>query len=188
MAKRLVPKQYCDRCPVTKAKPATHIGIPFGFGEHKWKIDLCDQHYDMLSRDFFAWGLLAEEIEEAPTRFSSGYVADLRRAAEIREREAELAREAARYEPLGVEPPWSYDQWYFTDHAIERMNERFVDPVDVLWACVRPTFTRPASRPGDERSLVMHIRDDTKVVLDPKTQTIVTVAFVDISERKAVGL
>lgn len=201
MARHLVKVKYCDRCPVNRPKPATHKGIPFGFGENRWKIDLCDQHYDMLSRDMYVWGMLGESVEPE-VRSTYATTPELRRLAELRERQAREDREIAKagrdysvvasgstlIERLdGVDVPHGHEHWYFTQHALDRMEEREVDATDVLWACVKPDMTRSAREPG----LVIQERGDTKVVVNPSTKVIVTVALVNTNadnQRKAVGL
>lgn len=207
MAKRLVHVTVCDRCPVNKRKPATHPAVPFGFGENRWKIALCDQHYEMLSRDMYAWGLLATEVEEdaiASRRFHPSNGAEMRRLAELRTRQAAEDREialAARdfsvaatgaqvVAGLGAKTllspiPHDHKDWYFTQHALDRMAERDVDPIDILWACSKPKLSYSGREPG---LMVHELENGTKAVVNPSTKTIITVAIKDdADDRKAVG-
>lgn len=206
MAKRLIKVTVCDRCPVNKQRPATHPNVRFGFGENRWKIALCDQHYDMLSRDLYAWGLLGEEVEET-NKPTFRQTPELRRLAELRTRQSQEDREIARagrdysvvavgsqlVERLGgVDVPHWHKDWYFTQHALDRMEEREVDVIEVLRTCVDPQKSRTAREPG----LVIHERGETKVVLNPRTKVIITVALrnsdtnadTNDDNRKAVGL
>lgn len=72
----------------------------------------------------------------------------------------------------------------FTDHAIERMNERNISPAEVLSAILDPDSTAPGTA-EDEKHLLVHLRGDIKVVVDPKEFAIVTV--VDLEDDVRMG-
>lgn len=186
MSKQMVKKRYCDRCPLNKQRPAT-VTRTFGFDQTFWKADLCEQHDDMLTRELYAWGMLGEPIEEAPTapvrRVTFGRDAEeLRRLADLRHRQTQEDRAITTAPPITL--PLDHGDWHFTEHALERMEEREVDVVDILWACSSPTLRRP----GDDHGVFIHERNGTKVVCNPTTKDILTVADARTDDRKAVGL
>lgn len=185
--KKRVTVKTCDRCPIGREKPATDT-VRFSMAERTWSIDVCDDHYRMLERDIYAWGRLAEEVEPASVgrMFGSDYAADARRLSSLRGRQDadDRAHEKEKRALRGSEvvarasgprlaAPADADRWVFTEHALERLQERGVNPVAALWAASEPAVKRPAR----EQGLVIHERDGVKVVLNPSTQAIITVAF-----------
>lgn len=79
---------------------------------------------------------------------------------------------------------WPDTEWRFTAHALKRMGERFVKPLDVLKTIAQPEIKRPGEAADEE----IWQRGDTKVVVVPSRQVIKTVAKnnLTISYPKAV--
>ena len=192
MARRMVKVRTCDRCPIGKEKPST-LTQRFSMGDTHWQIDLCEQHGAMFEREIYAWGRLGEEVEpvSAPIRFGTSYVEQARRVAELRTQQSEADR-AARADEQAQQivasahhalpgAPSDADAYVFTDHARERLAERGVSVVSALWAASAPHVRRPGRQPG----LMVHERNGTKVVLNPHTKAIITVAIVE-EHRKAI--
>lgn len=69
-------------------------------------------------------------------------------------------------------------QWRLSAHTQERAEERRIEPAEILTAVVKPDSVHPAAN-GKQ----IHIAGDVKVVLDPRTKTVVTT--VDINNSRA---
>lgn len=67
--------------------------------------------------------------------------------------------------------------WKFADHALIRMGERHINPLEVLPVIERPEITRP----GNAADLEIRQRSGLKAVVCPERGVIVTVAHVDES-------
>ena len=70
---------------------------------------------------------------------------------------------------------WPDTPWRFTNHAMLRMGERKVRPVDVLKVIAAPEVKRP----GDTEDTEVWTRDNTKIVVSPARQVIQTVAKIN---------
>lgn len=191
--------KICDRCPLGKNPTKAARTIRFGIGDRRWDIDVCEKHGDMLERELYAWGLLGRDVEESsPARFGADYGANGRRLAELRTQQSQQDREAleaardyagaatgtemlAKASGPQAAAPTDAGEYVFTQHAIERMAERGVKALDALWAASAPTIKRP----GTHKGLMVHERGGTKVVVNPATKTIITVAMPD--DRKAIA-
>lgn len=68
----------------------------------------------------------------------------------------------------------------FTDHAAQRMGERGISPAEVFSAIIDPESTMPDV---EDPALLSHVRGDIRVVVDPKTFSIVTVIDLDDDVR-----
>jgi hypothetical protein len=201
MGKQYVKVKDCDRCPTNRQVPATGT-FRFSFGDHVWEIDLCEQHLKMIERDFWAWARLGREVEQQGVglMFGSEYHMTARRTAELRtvqaaedrtrdEAKAAITSAAKRGDELlreqvsGPRPaaPNDASAYVFTEHALMRLREREVRAIDAIWAASDPTIVREARQPG----LAVHERNGVKVVLNPNTKAIITVAMVD-PKRKAI--
>jgi hypothetical protein len=201
MGKKFVKVKDCDRCPTNRQVPATGT-FRFSFREHHWEIDLCDKHLKDIERDMYAWARLGREVEQTGLgrMFGSEYHMTARRTAELRtsqsaedrsrdEEKAAITSAAKRGGELlresvtGPRPaaPNDADAYVFTEHALTRLAERQVRAIDALWAASDPTIVREARQPG----LAVHERNGVKVVLNPNTKAIITVAMVD-PHRKAI--
>lgn len=79
---------------------------------------------------------------------------------------------------------WPGTEWRFTNHAMQRMGERRVKPLDVLKVIAAPEIKRP----GEEADVEIWQRGDTKIYVIPDRQIIKTVAKVqsETSYPKAV--
>ena len=197
MGRKLVKVKDCDRCPTNRQVPATGT-FRFSFGDHHWEIDLCDAHLKMIERDMYAWARLGREVEQhgVGRMFGSEYHRQPRRTAELRT--AQTAEDAAKErvtsnakrgdellaeQVTGPRPaaPADASEYVFTEHALQRLREREVNPIDALWAASDPTIKREARQPG----LTLHERNGIKVVLNPHTKAIITVAATE-NTRKAI--
>ena len=174
----------CDRCPIGHEQPAV-VTLPFSLGADSWKIMLCDKHEQEIKRVIQGWGRLGQEVSapgSTEVRFGEEYRTEHKRAAELRSRHVEQDRAietSTRQRTLAdVEvqlppgAPLDGGEYEFTVHARERLIERDVKVVDVLWAASSPEQVRPGDRPGTE----VRIRRGTRVVINPRTNEILTVA------------
>lgn len=202
MVSRAVKTKTCDRCPLGKKPvPATRT-IRFGFADTFWDIDVCEMHGSMLEREMYAWGRLGRIVEDnaSGTMFGSDYGTNMKRLGELRatqsreDRELAEAKRADHPAATGAEllaaaqgpqpaAPADAGEYVFTEHALQRLEEREIRAIDALWAASEPTLRRPARQQG----LMIHERAGTKVVLNTQTKAIITVAVVD-TNRKAVAL
>lgn len=66
---------------------------------------------------------------------------------------------------------WPDTEWRFTSHAMQRMGERHVKPLDVLKVIAQPEIKRP----GDAADEEIWQRGNTKIVVVPARQAIKTV-------------
>jgi len=78
-----------------------------------------------------------------------------------------------------LEPASNYA---LTDHASEQMAARGISPAEVLSAIIDPDSTLPSSN-GNHN--LCHDRGDIRVVVDPKTFSVVTVIDLDEDSRMA---
>lgn len=202
MAQKLVKFKACDRCPLNKKPvPATRT-IRFGFGDTFWDIDVCELHGHQLERDLYGWGRLGRVVEQQQLgrMFGSDYSANARRLSELRSeqhREDRAVDDARRSELAaatgtellarvqGPQPaaPEDAGEYVFTEHALMRLEEREISAINALWAASSPKLRRPARQQG----LIIHERDGVKVVLNPQTKAIITVAIADNTNGKAAG-
>lgn len=67
--------------------------------------------------------------------------------------------------------PWPGEAWQFTSHALVRIGERFLNPVDVIRVADHPATTYPGVKEG---LLVCVGKGGLKVVVNPSRRTIVT--------------
>jgi hypothetical protein len=178
----------CDRCPIGKQEPATET-LRLTLGEASWDIDLCFKHVLELERVVEGWGRLGQTVERTQSSlrlFGEEYTAQQRRTAQQRSQQAEQDRAVAtsidkrtlaspRVVELPKGAPLDGGQYEFTVHARERLVERNVKVVDVLWAASSPEIVTAGDRPGTE----VRIRRGTRVVINPKTNEILTVALTE---------
>lgn len=169
----------CVRC-MTPRRAVTVERL--SFGTSTYRLPLCDQHADMFQANMFGWsrcGELEEEfvsfapkIEPPPERQLGRLVAShvAIPAGEPVAKSPEPVRDVPqpRFDPT---PLINASRWTFTEHARERMTQREVGEQDALWCAEHPDVIRD----GDEGRKV-HIRGPIKVVVDPATHRIITVA------------
>lgn len=84
---------------------------------------------------------------------------------------------AARPILSNLEPASNYE---FTDHALARMNERAISPAEVYSTIIDPEVTAVDE---NDKTLLNHDRGDIRVVVDPKTFSVVTVIDLDEDAR-----
>lgn len=196
MSKRLVKVRECDRCPRNRKPNLATKQVPFSFDGVKWLIDLCDDCYDKLEREMYAWGRLGEEIDQSETaRFTEETRAAGIRLAELRAQQREDLTKARPVAPEEVVPkramhlanvptglPDEAKDWVFSDHAIQRMRERNVSAVQALFAALSPEIQRPGR---DDDTTVCYARG-VKAVVKFADQVVLTVAREDSNQfRKA---
>lgn len=87
---------------------------------------------------------------------------------------AGIAKNGRRIKPARVKKadvlPFPGEAWKFSAHALVRMGERHLDPSKVAEAAEDPTTTHP----GLTKGLEVRIRGNIKVVVQPKSRTIIT--------------
>lgn len=212
--RKAVKVKVCDRCPVGREGPATRSEV-ISLGGSRFLLALCEDCGKKLDREFFAWARLGEQLEEgqqASRVISAEYLAEARRTAELRakqEREdkskAAADQAAARMAealatagamradelmlaagaPLDSSLPAEAGQWSFTEHARERMIERRITVLDALRAVVLPTIRHS----GRTSTTFVHTAGGVRVVIDPSTMKILTVAHQKnepIEDRTAI--
>lgn len=69
--------------------------------------------------------------------------------------------------------------WKFSSHAMRRLGERKIDPVELLKAIDRPDVTRP----GNSADLEIRERGRLKAVVAPDRLVIITAAHHDEDDR-----
>ena len=189
MARRVVKFRICDRCPAQREKKATHLDVVLMLGQTKFLLDLCDDHNAELDRVVFGWGRLGTEVEHQ-ARFGAEYKERTSRIAELRSAQAEThvkkAIPAKGLHLAGPVPeglPADAVEWIFTPHAKDRMQERKVSAIEVLRAACNPVIQRP----GRTDTTMVYEAHGVKVVVDPDTKEILTVAREDREpQRKAL--
>lgn len=191
VARKLVKVDVCDRCPSGREKRATSTEF-LSLGQTTVKLHLCDKHGRDLDRDFWLWGQLGETLEkQSAGKYNSDYVADARRAAELRAQQVEKERaeqaiesvpaaEAVSRAQMVTLPYWA-SSWVFTKHAMERLHERDITAVQALSAACTPSVTRM----GRTDDTAIHENEHAKVVVNKKTKEILTVGYPQEQHRKA---
>jgi hypothetical protein len=66
-------------------------------------------------------------------------------------------------------------EWRFSSHALKRLGERKIDPVEIIAVIDNPTITRP----GNATDLEIRERGRLKAVVAPERAIVVTVAKTD---------
>lgn len=72
--------------------------------------------------------------------------------------------------------PWPGTAWEFTAHALQRLGERRITPLDAVAVAENPSTTHPG-RPDGNPGAKMFWRDNLKVVADPDRRVVFTVAY-----------
>lgn len=96
----------------------------------------------------------------------------------VKGRRVKEERKVKRPRPPKVESsPFPGTDWRFTNHALIRMGQRRINPIDVIAAADSPAFTHE----GEEGDGVMvhQDRNGLRVVLDPTRRAILTAAVRD---------
>jgi hypothetical protein len=81
--------------------------------------------------------------------------------------------------------PWPGTTWRFTAHALVRIGERKLDPLEILPVLDDPTTVRP----GRTSDSVIHERGPYKAVVIPERGVVITVAHKgeSVDDLHAVG-
>ena len=196
--KKKVATQLCNRCPVGKELAATQ-NVILALGDTRWRLQLCEDCGRRLERDMFAWGRLGESLGDANSKnslsyLSADYLVQARHAAELRssqerkpEKMAIFDSKVAIFEPGPVTSqlnlPHNASQWRFTEHAIERMEEREISVVEALRAASAPQITREGKLPGT----ALHETVGIKVVVNVKTKHILTATRTQPIKEEAIS-
>lgn len=186
MAKREVIQHVCDRC----YDPTPIAGkVTFCIEDERHRLELCARHREALLAVLSEWANYGEQVPEhrpvikfgqAPARAPGYSTAPIPFPVRVIEPEPEPELEPeVEPEPVAAElpftptapPPPGGDEWHFTDHAIERMDERVLDPVEVLWAAVRPQQTVPDR---DDPRVREHYRSGVYALVVPEDKLIIT--------------
>jgi hypothetical protein len=86
---------------------------------------------------------------------------------------ARVGRELPRRTRIkGTAKPWPGTAWRFTDHALMRLAERHLDPVEIVKVIDDPTTIRP----GNASDLEIRERGKLKAVVAPDRAIVITVA------------
>lgn len=188
MARKIITIELCVRCPVGREKEATRTEM-LALGDTRFQLRLCETHGEALVRDVFAWGRLGEQLEEIPkgTRFTPEYAAEQRRLADLRTKQAQEDRAKERHpsatpvtKPQKLRGlPHDADQWVFTLHAQQRLQEREISVVDALRAACEPSVVRH----GRTDDTAIHENGEAKVVVNPNTKEILTVGLPQRDQR-----
>lgn len=75
--------------------------------------------------------------------------------------------------------PWPGTAWHFTSHALERLGQRRITPLDAIAVVEDPSTTHPGKPTKREPNATVFWRDNLKVVADPARQVVYTVANRD---------
>lgn len=191
MARKIVKFLACDRCPVTRKTPATRSET-ISIGDSHWSLDLCEICGRKLDMEIWSWGRLGKEVDARGSQAAIRLITEdskfeARRAAELRSQQKDAvstARSAAVEAPqparAGLSP--SAAKWRFTNHALERLQEREVGVIEALQACTKPSVRRAGDRPG----VSVQETGGVQVVVNDATKEILTVARKDREARKAI--
>lgn len=176
----LIKYRVCDRCPHDVIATETHKLTLNGF---RYELDLCDEHAAALNASVMAWADLGSPVGE-PTIFDKPRVLATAQALQHFGDKA-CPRPRSEPEPAPHTGPLIADyadNWLFTDHARGRLAERHIDEWDALRAAQFPErVVRSRTRPD----CYVHWRGTLKVVLNPDTHEILTVANDDTQQKVA---
>jgi Fe-S cluster assembly iron-binding protein IscA len=84
--------------------------------------------------------------------------------------------------PIPAGLPADANEWVFSDHARQRMDQRHLSAIAVLRSACTPTIQRP----GKTEDTMVFETDGVRVVVNPDTKEILTAARADYQERKAL--
>lgn len=196
MARKVVVIELCVRCPVGREQEATRTEL-LSLGDTRFELRLCEAHGEALVRDVFAWGRLGIQLENLPSssKFTPEYAAAHRRAAELRTEQAKEDR-ARNNHPAGkgtpaTQPqtgklrglPHDADEWVFSLHAQQRLQQREIAIVDALRAACEPLVVRQGRTPDT----AIHENGEAKVVVNPNTKEILTVGYPQNRDQRKVS-
>lgn len=88
---------------------------------------------------------------------------------------ARAGRELPRKTPTRGAKAYPGTHWKFSDHALMRLAERHLDPLQIVKVCDSPEITRP----GNASDLEIRERNGLKAVVAPERLVIITVARKD---------
>ena len=80
--------------------------------------------------------------------------------------------------PIADAVPWPGTPWVFTSHALIRLGERKLSPLDVIGAAENPEHTYPGEIPESE----VRVRGRIKAVVSTERHIIITAANKDTEE------
>lgn len=139
-------------------------------------LELCDDAADRFLADMYKWEKIGQEAgpHKSASSRPSRYIVPIpkRVSQEVIDHDN---RSADGYVPalMAVHssqvPPGS-DDWFFTSHALERLQQRDVTGGEVLWAAVHPHRITEGSLPGTKK----HKRGDVIAVVENGHKRIVT--------------
>lgn len=174
----------CVRC--FKPRPAATVER-LSFGNSTYLLEVCDEHADMFRHDMYRWsrcGTLDED--DAHRAFKPKTRPPARNlgrlvVSHLHIPAAEPTESMPEPEPVEVSTPRPVrddrlplraDRWTWTDHAVQRANKRKLTEDEVLWCAEHPDIVRPGRQPGT----LMHTWGQIKIVVNPETHEIITVA------------
>lgn len=170
---------HCVRC-MTPRKAATIERL--SYGSSTYQLPLCDQHADKFQLDMFGWSRCGDVVEEFVS-FAPKVEVQERNLGRLVVSHLHIPAQAPAPEPEAVEVPprpqprfdtsplIKAERWSFSQHARDRMEQRGVSEDEALWCAEFPDVVRD----GEDGRRV-HSRGPIKVVVDPETNVIITVA------------
>lgn len=184
MTKQVMQYRVCDCCPT---EPPAVVTEKLQLNGARVELDLCQKCSDRLYSDFLGWA-------DKGTPIGNGTVFDQQRQItgpvlvnldvpkKVSDRPTVISEEMteeptpiARNQPAS--PPTAH-RWIFTDHALERVQERNLNVDEVLFAAERPAFVYPSKTdPG----LEVRTLNNVTAIVDPILFEIIT-AYDSASE------
>lgn len=180
-----VESQTCIRCYFNGRKKAT-ASVKVKYGDTAWVLDLCASHASEFDDAMWAWLRLAREDAVASAFAGAGQSERLRDAKAERPVLPEKFTAAPQSAPKpGLDVATIWAKWQFSDHALERLDERGriygFDLADVLMAAEYPEVSAPSK---SDPTLTVQRRGPIKVVVNRAMLSIVTVASPDSGEAR----
>lgn len=177
----------CVRC----FKPRRAVTVQrLSYSSSTYDLALCEEHADKFFTDMFGWSRCGELVEDyvsfapAPAPVEERnlgrlVVSHLAVAPSVVEPEPRALPPKPRFDPVPLIDP---STWTWTEHARERATQRGVSDEEALWCAQHPDTIRD----GDDGRKV-HTRGPIKVVVDPHTRRIITVADRRYEDQESIS-
>lgn len=135
------------------------------------ECDMCGRHEDQVPVDTHTvtvdgHGVEAEVCDECWAKKVVALLAGLSRVGRPASRRKQR-------QPKIEAHPWPGSSWKFTSHALRRIGERHLDPMQVVEAAEDPTQTYPGKLPES----TVHRRGQVKAVVNADRRIIITAAL-----------
>lgn len=177
MARLETTAHTCDRC--MGAQVIATVTRLVGVDGRRFRLDLCAEHDRLLSLNLGTWMRCATEEALGRPGHEPAAVAPVRPAAPVVLRRTEVLDDPEpQVEPVPVHVPDVRGiapevmlEWRFTKAASTSMEDRHIEAPAVWRAIQAPQHTEPGQNEGTE----VWTRDGLSVVVNPSTQTVITV-------------